>query len=63
MTPAKYKASLAKLGMTIVGAAEFFGMSRRQAQRIAAGKSPVPKLLVKVLKLLGEGKITKEDLQ
>jgi len=49
VTPAKYKAALAKLGMTIVGAAEFFGMSRRQAQRIAAGESPVPELAMKAI--------------
>ena len=63
MTPTKYKSALAKLGMTIVGAGPFFGLSRRQAQRVASGESPVPKLLVKVLNLLDEGKITKEDLQ
>ena len=62
MTPTKYKAAISKLEISIVGAAPFFGISRRQAQRIASGESPVPKLVEKVLTLLLAGKLKKEDL-
>lgn len=61
MTPIQYKAALKKLAITIVGASSYFGMSRRQAQRIAAS-GPVPSLVSKVVKLLTEEKIKKEDL-
>lgn len=60
MTPTAYKAALKRLEITIVGAAPYFGISRRQAQRIAAaGPSD---LVAKVVKLLLDGKIKKEDL-
>jgi len=62
MTPAQYKTAIAKLGITIVGAALYFGIGRRQAQRIAAGVNPVPKLVEKVLALIADGKLKKEDL-
>jgi hypothetical protein len=62
LSPAKYRDHLKKLEITIVGAAAYFGISRRQAQRIAA-EGPIPKLIEKVLKLLLDGKLTKEDLQ
>lgn len=61
MTPIQYKKALSKLGLTIVGAAPLLGISRRQSQRIAA-TGPVPALVGKVLDLLVEGKIQKEDL-
>lgn len=61
MTPTQYKTALKKLDISIVGAAPFFGVSRRQAQRIAA-EGPVPKLVAKVLSLLVDGKLQKEDL-
>ena len=62
MTSAQYKAALKNLELTIVGAAPFLGISRRQSQRIAAGDSPVPDLIDKVLKLILNGKLRKEDL-
>lgn len=61
MTPAQYRAALKTLDITIVGAATYFGGSRRQAQRIAA-EGPVPKLVEKVIKFLIDGKLSKEDL-
>lgn len=62
MTPAQYKKALSTLGITIVGAAQYFGIGWRQAQRIASGDAPVPKLIAKVVALLLDGKIRKEDL-
>ena len=61
MTPIQYKSALKKLEITIVGAAPYFGISRRQAQRIAA-TGPVPDLIAKTIKMLLEEKIKKEDL-
>jgi hypothetical protein len=61
LTPTQYRHALKKLDITIVGAAPYFGISRRQAQRIAA-EGPIPKLIEKVLELLAEGKLKKEDL-
>jgi hypothetical protein len=61
LTPTQYRAALKRLDITIVGAAPYFGISRRQAQRIAA-EGPVPKLVAQVLKLLLDGKLKKEDL-
>jgi hypothetical protein len=62
VTPSKYRAALKSLGITIVGAALYFGIGRRQAQRIAAGTNGVPKLVAKVIELLIAGKLRKEDL-
>lgn len=61
LTPPLYKAALKKLDISISGAGVFFGVSPRQAQRIAA-EGPVPKLFTKVIKLLLDGKLKKEDL-
>lgn len=61
MTINQYNSGLKKLDITIVGAAPYFGISRRHAQRIAAA-GPVPPLVAKVMKLLLNGKIQKEDL-
>lgn len=49
MTAKQYKAHLDTLGLSIVGAAPVFGMSRRQAQRIAAGDPPVPQAVAKLV--------------
>ena len=62
MTPTQDKAAIKKLGMTIVGAGPYFGLGRRQAQRLASGEAPIPMLVERVVKLLLAGKITKEDL-
>ena len=62
MTPTQYKSAIKKLGLTIVGARHLFGLSPRQAQRLASGEAPVPVLVEKVLRLIADGKIQKEDL-
>ena len=61
MTPAQYRAALKTLDISVVGAAAYFGISRRQAQRLA-GEGPVHKLVEKVVKLLIADKLKKEDL-
>lgn len=61
MTPTQYRAALKTLEISIVGAAAYFGISRRQAQRISAD-TPVPNPIEKLIKLLLDGKLQKEDL-
>jgi len=63
MTYTQYRAALKKLGLTIVGAADPFCLSRRHAQRIAAGDAPIPDLLARVVKLLLAGRLTLADLE
>lgn len=63
MTPKQYRQALEKLGLSIIGAAPVFGISKRQAQRYASGEAPVPKLVSAVLNLAMKGRITMEDLQ
>jgi hypothetical protein len=62
MTPAQYKKHLADAELTIVGAAPYLGISRRQSQRLAAGDAPIPDPVAKLLKLIATEKIKKEDL-
>lgn len=40
MTPAEYRAALARLGLSIVGAAEALGIGKRTSQRWAADGVP-----------------------
>jgi hypothetical protein len=60
MTPAKYRQALEALGLSVYAAAPILGISLRQAQRLAAGDSPVPtpieKLIGYLLKEKGEVK-------
>ena len=63
MTAKQYKAHLDTLELSIVGAAPVFGISRRQSQRIAAGDSPVPKPVAKLLRLMIEHKIKPGDVK
>ena len=48
MTPAQYRAALARLGLSIVGASDLLGISRRTSQRYAA--EGVPKIAVPYIK-------------
>lgn len=54
MTTKQYLDALRKLDLTPSGnaTAEALGLSKRQAQRIAAGDSPVPKPVAKLLRLM-----------
>jgi hypothetical protein len=57
MNKTQYRAALKKLDLSIVGAAPILGISRRQSQRIAAGDSPVPEPLEKLLHFMIESSI------
>lgn len=55
--------ALDKAGIpTIVGAAPYLGISRRQSQRIASGDSPVPEPIAKLLRLVIKHRIKLEEL-
>jgi hypothetical protein len=62
MTATQYRTALTKLGLSIVGAAPILGISRRQSQRIAAGDSPVPAPLAKLLTLIIKHKIKVDEV-
>lgn len=53
MTKAEYRKALARLELTIVGAAPVLGISRRQAQRLAADEgSAIPEPVAKLLRVM-----------
>lgn len=43
MTANEYRKALEQLGLSIIGAAQFLGVSKRQSQYYAAGETPIPK--------------------
>lgn len=52
MTPDSYRASLAGLGLSQVGAARLFGVDPRTSRRWAAGDLEIPKAVQIALKLM-----------
>ena len=63
MTTEEYRAALDKLGLSIVGSAEYLGLSRRQSQRYANGTSPVADPVAKLLRLAIRTGLTANDLK
>ena len=63
MTTDEYRAALDKLGLSIVGSAEYLGLSRRQSQRYANGISPVADPVAKILRLAIQTGLTANDLK
>lgn len=62
MTPRQWKIALNRVGMTIVGAANYFDVSRRQAQTWAAqGCKSGPATIL--MKLMLKGYVTKEQIE
>src|SRR5688572_20642833 len=64
MTTKQYLAALAKLGLTPHAklTAQSLGLSLRQCQRIAAGDSPVPETLAKLLRLMIDKRVKPENI-
>lgn len=60
MTLREYRRILGKLGLPIVGAT-VFGVSRRQAQRYAAG-TPIPAPVAMLMRLVAVGRVKLEEL-
>jgi hypothetical protein len=54
MTPADYRAALARLGWSIVGAGPRLGVTGRQSQRWASGFTPIPKHTQILLEVLAD---------
>lgn len=63
MTAAQFKAALARLDLTQVGAARLLGADGRTARRWASGERTIPKPVVIMLRLLLAKKITVEDIE
>ena len=62
MNKSQYRTALKKLGLSIVGAAPYLGISRRNSQRIAAGDCEVPKPVAKLLRVAVAHEIPVEEL-
>lgn len=52
MTAAQFRRALNQLGLSVYASGPVLGLSLRQAQRIAAGESPVPRPVAKLLRLM-----------
>jgi hypothetical protein len=52
MTRKQYLAAIRRLGLSQVGAGRALGVSERQAQRYAAGDSPIPPPIARLLTLM-----------
>jgi hypothetical protein len=63
MSTAQYNAAREKLGMSARGAMRVFGISERQAWRLASGESAIPEPIAKLVRLALEGKVTLEDIE
>lgn len=63
MTAEEYRATLDKFGVSIVGSAEYLGVSRRQSQRYADGTTSVPNPVAKLLRLAIRTGLTANDLK
>jgi hypothetical protein len=63
MTRAQYRTAIKRLGVSIIGASKVFGISPRQAQRLASGESPVPAPIAKLITLALADKITVLDIE
>ena len=60
MNKREYLEALAKLGLTIVGAGPVFGLSKRHAQRYAAGDTSIPGPLAKLVRVMLARRIAPE---
>jgi hypothetical protein len=61
MSASHYRDAIEKLGLTQEGAGDVIGLSPRQAQRVVAGHSPVPRPVAKLITLILKRKITVEE--
>lgn len=58
MTPAQFRAALAALGLSQVGAAHLLGYDPRTARRWASGELVVPKVVALALALMVHKKVS-----
>ena len=62
MTPADFRATLDRLGLSQLAAARLLRVTGRVVRMWVAGDRPVPFLVARVLTLLASGKLTPDDL-
>lgn len=62
MTGNQYKKALKAVGLSISKAGPFFGFTKRQSFRIAAGETPVPEATRKLLVLMQRLGFKPEDI-
>ena len=62
MTANQFRAALARLELSQLGAARLFGVGERSPRRWASGDADVPPPVAILLNLLLENKITKADV-
>jgi DNA-binding transcriptional regulator YiaG len=63
MTPTQFRAALAKLDLSQLGAARLFGVGERTPRRWIAGDSEIPEMAAILLRLLLAKKISAEDIE
>jgi hypothetical protein len=63
MQQKEYLTAIAKVGVSRLGAGKTFGLSGRQAQRIASGRTKVTGPLGKLIRLALQYEISAEELQ
>jgi len=63
MNSKQFRAALARIGLSQVGAARLFGADPRTARRWALDDRPVPESIAVLLRLMVAGKITVEDVE
>jgi len=52
MTPAEYRSTLSRLGLSQVAAARVMGIDPRTSRRYALGETPIPKIVENLLDIL-----------
>lgn len=63
MTPQEYRATIAALGLTQVGAARFLGVNDRTSRRWIAGERAVDEPIARFLRYLIAAKISPEEVE
>jgi hypothetical protein len=62
MTSQQFHDAIKGLGLSVVGAAPYLGISKRQCQRMDAGEIDIPMPVQKLLRLVVRHKIEAQEL-
>jgi hypothetical protein len=62
MTARQYRKAVEELGISVYASARVLGVSLRQAQRFAAGETPVPRPVAKLLRLMVRFKVKPDEV-
>jgi len=63
MTASEYRKLLARMDLTIIGAARVFGFSPRQTYRYSSGEGDIPPTLAKLMRLAVASRLTPEQIE